>query len=261
MGNQEKQGRVALVTGGAGDLGLAACMRLAQLGYRVAVADLDGGKSRDKAAGLPGSGHMGTAIDVADETSVARAFAAVESGIGPVAVLVTVAGVIVNGPDGAQSLLADTSLDAWEKTFAVNTRGTFLCIREFARLRARTPVEHGRVITVSSSAAQLGGYQARSAYCASKGAVLSLSKEAARELAPAGITVNSIAPGPMDTALLQAARGPKPAAGNYDALALIPLRRIGQPQEFAAAVAYLASVDAAYITGATLDINGGSRMQ
>ena len=187
--------RIALITGGAGGLGLATARRLAQDGLQVAIADLNPDLAREAAGTLPGSGHLGLRIDVSDETSVAQAFELVEAQLGPVAVLGNFAGTLGNDQNGLQPDLVDLSLELWNGTFAINATGTFLCLREYTRRRQKVPVEHGRVVNVSSSGAQLGGYQARSAYCSSKGAVLSLTKSAARELAPLGITVNAIAPG------------------------------------------------------------------
>lgn len=252
--------RIALITGGAGGLGLATAHRLAEIGCTVVVADLSLAAANEAAAALPGSGHVGIALDVGSEPSVVEAFEFIERELGPLAILCTFAGVLGNAPDGNQPPLTETSLALWNGTFAVNATGTFLCLREYARRRAARPVEHGRVITVSSSGAQLGGYQAKAAYCASKGAVLSLTKAAARELAPLGITVNSIAPGPIDTQMLRAARGAATASG-YNAMSLVPLGRIGQPGEIAAAAAYLASIESAFVTGSTMDVNGGLRMQ
>lgn len=254
--------RLALITGGTGGIGLATAKRFAADGMTVAITDLDLAAAQAAAAALPGEGHMGLAMDVSDENAVVTGFEAVESTRGPIAVLFTCAGTVGNGANGMQASLADTSLEVWEHIFAINSRGTFLCLREYARRRAVTPVEHGRVITVSSSGAQLGGYQAKAGYCASKGAVLSLTKAAARELGPAGITVNAIAPGPIDTPMMQASRGPNPPAGTqYNALSLVPLGRVGATLEVAAAVAFLASIEGGFVTGSTIDVNGGLRMQ
>src|SRR5882762_7775971 len=254
--------RIALITGGAGGLGLASARRLARDGLTVALADLGADVTQQAAASLPGAGHIGLAMDVSDENSVIRAFELVERQLGPIAVLATFAGSLGNAPDGNQPTLAETTLELWNRTFAINATGTFLCLREFARYRTRRPVEHGRVVTVSSAGAQLGGYQAKASYCASKGAVLSLTKVAARDLASLGITVNSIAPGPIDTPMLRAARGSAAPTGDggYNVMSLLLVGRIGRPEEVAAAVSYLVSVDAGFVTGSTLDVNGGLHM-
>lgn len=253
--------RVALITGGAGALGHAAATRLAADGLRVVVADVNLAQAQAIAEALPGTGHHGIALDVTSEDSVAQVFEAVETTIGPISVLATFAGVVGNASDGRQPALVDTTLDTWNHTLAVNVTGTFLCVREFARWRARQPVAHGRVITVSSSAGQLGGYQSRSPYVTSKAAILGLTRVVARELAAQRITVNAVAPGPIETPMTRSSRKSDDVEVAYDAMALMPLGRIGMPHEIAAAAGYLASIDAAFVTGATLDVNGGVRMQ
>jgi 3-oxoacyl-[acyl-carrier protein] reductase len=252
--------RIALITGGAGGIGLATAQRFARDGLRVVLADRNLDQAVAAAKSL-GEQHGAVQIDVSDETSVVAAFADVEQRFGPVAVLMTGAGML--GPAGGaeRPLIRTTTLGEWEQVFSVNARGTFLCIRELARRREASPVAHGRVITISSTAAQVGGYQANSAYIASKGAVLSLTKAAARELAPLGITANAIAPGPIDTPMLHAARGTAGGDEGFSRLSMIPAGRIGRPEEIAAAAAYLASEDAGFVTGAVLDVNGGLRMQ
>ena len=249
--------RVALVTGGAGGIGYAVCRRLAELGYSVTVADRDFAAAQTACADLPGNGHMPIAFDVSNEQAVQHAFDQIEAAHA-ISVLVTGAGILLLREGGARPLITDTSLDEWELTQAVNSRGTFLCIREYLRRRQQHPVSHGRVITFSSVAAQLGGYRSSSAYIASKAAVLGLTKAAAREAAPLGITVNCVAPGLIDAPMLHLSL----AEGDKDkAAANIPIPRIGAPKDVAAAVAYLASEEASYVTGVTLDINGGYRMQ
>lgn len=253
--------RTALITGGAGSLGLASAAALAREGVKVAIADLDGAAARAAAATLPRGPHVGVEIDVAGERSVEQGFDAAEVALGPVAILVTFAGYIGQRQDEARPSLADIDLDRWERLFAVNSRGTFLCLREMARRRRSEPVENGRIITVSSAAAQIGGYQANAGYIASKGAVLSLTKGAARDLASLGITVNCIAPGPIDTPMLAEARGKAEGDKGFANLTMLPAGRIGRPEEVAAAVRYLSSADAGFLTGVTLDVNGGLRMQ
>jgi 3-oxoacyl-[acyl-carrier protein] reductase len=255
-----QEDRIALVTGGASGLGLASAQRLAGMGLRVIVTDIDRAGAERAAALLPGDGHRGVALDVADETAVSSVFDMVEEDIGPVAVLANFAGVLRAGQ--GDSSLAGLSLDEWNGVFAINAAGSFLVTREMARRRPARSDEHGRIILVSSVGGQVGGFQSSPAYLSSKGSILALVKAAAREFAPLGITVNGIAPGPIDTPMLRAATAAK--GGNKDGfsnMALLPLGRIGTPEELAAATAYLASREAAFVTGSIMDVNGGMRMQ
>jgi 3-oxoacyl-[acyl-carrier protein] reductase len=256
----EKENRIALVTGGAGGLGLASAMRFAKLGMRIAVADINEDAATAAAAGLPGSGHFGLAIDVADEASVIAGFGKVEGRLGPVGVMANFAGVLRAGKGGFS--LTELTVAEWDRVFAINSTGAFLMTREMARRRTTAPVDHGRVILVSSTGAQVGGYQGSAAYFASKGSVLTIVKAAARELAPLAITVNGIAPGPIDTPMLRAATAARGGEeGGYTGMSKIPLNRVGTPDEIAAAAEYLVSPASGYVTGTMMDVNGGLRMQ
>jgi NAD(P)-dependent dehydrogenase (short-subunit alcohol dehydrogenase family) len=250
--------RVALVTGGGRGIGAEICRVLAEAGLRVVAADIDQDASRSIATSLPGNGHIGQQVDVADESSVERLFEMIEGNTGPIAVLVCNAGRLLLR-DGRRPLIEETTLQSWNETFAVNTVGPFLCSRAYLVRRHRDPIEHGRVITFSSVAAQLGGYNASAAYIAAKAAVIGFTKALAREAAPLGITANAVAPGMIETDMMRLASG---GAGATPATtANVPLGRIGQPGDVAAAVGFLASPEASYITGATIDVNGGYRMQ
>lgn len=249
--------RVALITGGASGLGLATAKRFAADGLAVVVGDLDGARARDTAAALPGAGHWGLAMDVADERSVRAGFDAAESRCGAVAVLACFAGISSRDRTRKSVALVDIELDEWEAIMRVNARGTFLCVREMMRRRTTRPVEQGRIIVVSSVAGQFGAIRSGPAYSASKGAVLAMMKVAAREAAALGMTVNALAPGSIDTPMLTQILGGDSAA----IAAAVPLKRIGTPDDVAAAASYLASAGAAYVTGATLDVNGGIQMR
>ena len=184
--------RLALVTGGGGGIGATISQELAQAGYRVVVSDVDAGRARRVADEL-GAPHDARAFDVSDEASVVAAFDDIETRHGPISVLVSAAGLLLFQDNGERPLIKDTTLDIWERSFAVNARGVFLCGREFLRRREAAPVPHGRVVTFSSVAAQLGGYRSSASYIAAKSAVLGLTKAMARESAHLGITVNGIA--------------------------------------------------------------------
>ncbi|MFT3821234.1 MAG: SDR family NAD(P)-dependent oxidoreductase [Rubrivivax sp.] len=253
------ENRWALVTGGGKGIGEAVCRQLAAQGLKVVVADIDGVNASRVAASL-GAPHVALAADVSDEASVRALFDRIEREVGPLAVLVNVAGLLLL-PGGERPLIKDMTLELWERSFAVNARGSFLVGREYLARREAKPLPGGggRVVFFGSVAAQLGGYRSSAAYIAAKAAVLGFTKALARESAHLGITVNAIAPGLIDTDML---RSTVSGSGALDAAAKnIPLGRIGTVDDVAAAVAYLVSPAAAYLTGVVIDVNGGYRMQ
>jgi len=250
--------RVALITGGGSGLGKSTCVRLAEDGFSVAVADVKLEAAVAVARELGGGGsHKGYAVDVRDERSTMTLFELAEAELGPITVLVTFAGVLIER-DGRGIPISETTIDEWETTFAVNARGTFLSVREMLRRRHARPVADARIITISSLAGQMGGVRGSGPYGASKGAVLALTKMAAGEGGAFGVTANCVAPGMVDTPMLRKvlSQDTEPAAVQN-----FPLRRIGQPDEIAAVVSFLASKDSSFVTGATIDVNGGQLLR
>ena len=248
--------KVALVTGGGRTIGAAAADVLATRGFTVAVTDRDVAAAEAKAGQLPGSGHRAVELDVMDETSVASAFAEVERDIGPVAVLVSCVGGMVTSHSSNVGL---TGMDVrdWDLTHALNARGTFLVLREMLRRRRSQPVPNGRIVTIASIAGQLAWNPTGCHYTTSKAAMISLTKFAAVEAAALNITVNIIAPGAIDGPNFRASL----TEGQIEALIeTTPIRRLGSASEVASAIAWLISDEAGYITGATIDVNGGRRM-
>ncbi|MBT2303074.1 SDR family oxidoreductase [Variovorax paradoxus] len=257
MANKASDGRLAVVTGGGRGIGEAIARQLAAQGLRVVVADIDGANATRVADSL-GSPHVGRTVDVADERAVDSLFDEIEESVGPVAVLVCVAGLLIL-PGGERPMIKDMTLDTWERSFAVNTRGAFLCSRAYLQRREAANVEHGRVVFFGSVAAQLGGYRSSAAYIGAKSAVHGYAKAFAREAAHLGITSNVIAPGLIDTEML---RSTVTSSGALASVAQnIPLGRVGSVDDVAAAVCYLVSPAASYITGDVIDVNGGYRMQ
>ena len=248
--------RTAIITGAAGGMGAATANRLIADGYQVALADVSEMRVQDLSAQL-GTDALPLHMDVTDEQSVASAFADAEASLGTVTDLICTAGGSL-ATKSYQPTLTDLPLDDWIRTEALNSRGSFLCVREFFRLRRSNPVENGRVVLTASQAAHgaaVGGVGA--AYFASKAAVISICRLAALEGAPFGITVNVISPGGFETDAFHVATTEDKAKKQ---VASIPLGRLGRPREFADLAAFLLSEEAGYITGATLDLNGGSRM-
>ena len=237
-------GRVALVTGGASGIGRAVCLRLAREGARIAIADLNQ-EQAERVAEEIGADAAAIGVDVRAPDQVERMVAETERRLGPVQILVTCAGI------GRTLPILETDLATWNETLAVNLTGTFLC----AQAAARRMVEagFGRIVMIGSvnSRRPITG---RNAYAVSKAGVLSLMQLMAIELAPHGVTVNGVAPGPIDTAMT---RGMHTQATRAAYAVRLPMGRYGTPEEVAAAVAFLVSDDAAYVTGHMLDVDGG----
>lgn len=245
-------GKVAIVTGGASGLGRATAERFATDGARVLVADIDAAGAEAVVTGINKSG--GTAAYVgADVTSAeqvkALCSAAVER-FGGLDILVANAAV-----GTAPTPLENTTEDAWDRTMAINTKGVFLCCREAVPLLKRNG--GGSILITASTVANRvrPGY---SAYAASKAAVISLARVIALEVAGANIRVNCLAPVAADTPMLDTLIGDRdPEEGREALISTIPLGRLAQPNDVASAAAFLASEDAAFITGCVLPVDGG----
>lgn len=251
--------KVAVVTGGASGIGESTVRRLAADGFCVWALDQDVPNAERVAAAVGAEGGDAHAlhIDVADEQSVARAFAAIASESGSIDVLVNGAGIVV------VERFDESQASTWERVFAVNVLGTFLCLRyALPSLRRATPPT--RVINLSSSGAKMPG-PFTAAYNASKAAVVSLTRSAAAWLAPE-ILVNCVCPGVIDTPMWQyldrelADKGAGHGTGFAGRTAALPIKRAGNPQEVAAAIAFLASADGGYVVGEDLNVNGGYAM-
>lgn len=221
----------ACVVGSEGAIGSAVCRRLLRDGFGTVI-------------GMDRAGPI--AIDVADPASVERAFDSARQQLARCDVLVLAAGILDLGK------LASLDVASWNRVLSVNLTGPFLCCKA-ARLWLN---DGGRIVLIGSLAGRTGGVLTGTAYAVSKGGIESLTKSLAQELAPRRITVNCVAPGAVDTPML----AQNPASSVASMQAGTPLGRLASADEIAAAVAYLASADAAFVTGATLAINGGIRM-
>jgi len=244
---------VALVTGAARGIGAAIAARLAAAGSAVAVCDLDGTEAAKVAGELVeryGVAAAGIAVDIADGPAVRDAVARATAELGPVDVLVNNAGIDVI------ERFVDSTESTWDRIIAVNLRGTITMTR--AVLDPMIERGRGRIIHVASDAGRVGS-SGEVVYSATKGGVIAFGKALAREVARHGITVNSVCPGPTDTALL--GQVAEYSRRMYDAtVKAIPLRRVAQPDDVAGVVAFLASDAAAYMTGQTLSVSGGLTM-
>jgi 2-hydroxycyclohexanecarboxyl-CoA dehydrogenase len=241
------EGKKALVTGGASGIGAAIARRLAAEGADVTIGDLN----LEGAAEVAGE-VSGLAIEL-DVTDLGSAQAAVESAGGPLDILVNNAGTDEFG------FFAQTTPEMWEKVIGVNLRGVLNCT--FAALPGMQEAGYGRMVNIASEAGRVGS-KGSAVYSAAKGGVIAFTKVMAREGARFGITANSIAPGPIETPLLMRAKefGEVGEKIIETMKAGTQLRRLGQPEEVAAAVAFLASDDASYVTGETLGVSGGLGM-
>ncbi len=244
---------VAVVTGGAGAIGAAVCHRLAATGRPVVVVDLEPAAAQRVAGELPGEGHRGVGLDVAATGAVREAMANVEADVGPIGALINVAGWDRFVP------FVDTTPEFWERVIAVNYRGTLNTVH--AVLPRMIERQRGRIVSVASDAARVGS-SLESIYAGAKGAVIAFSKSVAREVARYGITVNVVCPGPTDTPLIRTMADELGSGERFvDALTrAIPMRRLATADDVAPAIVFLASADAAFITGQTLSVSGGLTM-
>jgi 2-hydroxycyclohexanecarboxyl-CoA dehydrogenase len=241
------EGKKALVTGGASGIGAAIARRLAAEGADVTIGDLNLEGATEVAGEISG---LSIELDVTD---LGSAQAAVDSAGPPIDILINNAGTDEFG------FFSQTTPEQWEKVIAVNLKGVLNCT--YAALPGMQEAGYGRIVNIASEAGRVGS-KGSAVYSAAKGGVIAFTKVMAREGARFAITANAIAPGPIETPLLMQARelGEIGEKVIETMKAGTQLRRLGQPEEVAAAVAFLASDDASYVTGETLGVSGGLGM-
>jgi NAD(P)-dependent dehydrogenase (short-subunit alcohol dehydrogenase family) len=241
------EGKVAVVTGGNSGIGLATAKRLQEEGAKVAIA----GRSRktlDDAVRSIGNGVVAVQADVAKLTDVDKLYAEVSKKLGKIDVLFVNAGVAKFAP------LSETSEGSYDEVFNINIKGAYFTIQ-----KALPFLNDGASIILNTSVVDSKGFEGASAYSATKAALRSLARTAAAELVGRGIRVNAVAPGPIVTPILGRTGLPKEAIDQFEkeTVAKVPMKRFGQPEEVAGAVAFLASQDASYITGVEINVDGG----
>jgi len=237
--------RVALVTGGAGGIGRAIVHALAAEGHRVVAGDI--------APDAVPEAELSVRLDVTDTASVDEAVTRAEAELGPIEILINTAGWDEFHP------FLETDEAFWEEIIELNYKG---CLRVCRRVvPGMVEREYGRVVNISSDAARVGSSQ-EAIYAGAKAAQVAFGKTLAREVARRGVTVNSVCPGPTETPLLDGMLGAGEASAKMveSLRRAVPMRRLGQPADVAAAVAFLASDGAGYITGQTLSVSGGLTM-
>ncbi|KGI71027.1 SDR family oxidoreductase [Mycolicibacterium rufum] len=245
--------RVAVVTGGASGMGESTCRELGRRGHKVAVLDVNGEAAQRVAEDLraDGGSALGLVVDVTDRAAVDEAFGKVRSELGPVHILVTSAGLVDFAP------FVDISPQAWQRLIDVNLTGTFHCAQ--AAVPDMLEAGWGRIVMISSSSAQRGS-PGMAHYAASKGALISLTRSLAREYGAAGITVNNIPPSGIETPMQHQSQAAGFLPPNEQMAASIPVGHLGTGDDIAAAVGFLCSEQAGFITGQTLGVNGGAVM-
>jgi 2-hydroxycyclohexanecarboxyl-CoA dehydrogenase len=247
--------RTAIVTGAASarGIGRATAHRLAEDGWSVAVIDLDAAASEAVAAEIAeqhGVATLGLGVDISDESGVAEAIPRIRSGLPQIVGLVNNAGVSSPVP------FLEVTPSEWRRVFEVNVFGTFTITRAVAPLMVENRL--GRIVSISSASAERGGgVYGRTAYSASKAAILGMSRTLARELGEYGITANSVSPGSIDTDIMG---GPLTEERKQFLLQELPVGRIGTVHDVAGVINFLLGPEGGYITGVTYDVNGGSHI-
>lgn len=243
--------KVAVVTGGASGIGAEICRRLAKDGVDIAIWDLNEQAMEQVAADVTSLGQRAifSKVDVSNRDAVNTAAAKARKELGPVTIVVNSAGVHATSP------FMEMTDSEWDRVMTINLKGIFICTQVL--LKDMIDTGWGRIINISSSSAQTGSPN-MAHYAASKGGVIGMTKALAVEFGPMGITVNNVPPGSVDTPMLRKLEASGGLPGGAEAIGLRnPVRRLGKPEDMAAAVAFLASDEAGYITGHTLSVNGG----
>jgi NAD(P)-dependent dehydrogenase (short-subunit alcohol dehydrogenase family) len=241
------QGRVAVVTGGASGIGIATVRRLAAEGAKVVVADRDTTGGSVAAKEVDG---LFVEVDVTDEQAVGNLFATAHSTWGSVDIAFNNAGI---SPPDDDSIL-ETGVDAWRRVQEVNLTSVYLCCKSVIPYMLEQ--QKGSIINTASFVAVMGAATSQISYSASKGGVLSMSRELGVQFARQGIRVNALCPGPVNTPLLRELFA-KDAERAQRRLVHVPMGRFGEPEEMAAAVAFLASDDSSFMTATTFLVDGG----
>jgi NAD(P)-dependent dehydrogenase (short-subunit alcohol dehydrogenase family) len=244
---------VAVVTGAGGALGRAIALRLAGDGHRVALTDVAEGSLKETAeavvGAVPGAEVLARAVDLCDEVALAAFFAEVRDGLGSVTALVNNAAIYPTVP------FLEMEVADYEAVHAVNQRGYWLCAQLAGRQMAASPQDPDRSIVNVASITMHGGWEQLAAYVTTKGGAVALTRALARELGPLGIRVNAVSPGAFKTAAEEIYDDPEA----YSAMVVErqSLKRRGSPAELAAVVSFLTGPDAAFVTGQTIEVNGG----
>lgn len=245
-------GRRVLLTGGASGIGRATAIRLAEEGCLVGVLDIDEAGAAETVARCGGKAWT-RRTDITDRANVEESVAAFEQEVGPAELLANIAGW-----DMMRNFL-DTDVALWDKIIAINLYGPMHL--HHVVLPGMVQRGFGRVVNVSSDAGRVGS-SGEAVYAACKGGIIAFTKTVAREVAGKGVTLNVLCPGPTDTPLFDAFKAASTAGAKVgEAMArAVPLKRIGQPEDYPGTIAFLLSDDAAFITGQTLSVSGGLTM-